>query len=120
MALSLNDVKKNTDKKKQDLFDQKEKVLRPWQTFDQMGMQTRTSSAQEAVKRARRIVEKNNDIVSKLRDGTVDDTVIEQLDSKIQDRDKNFEDFSEQFPLNHQISSQSKLKSFFRSVFGGQ
>jgi len=46
----------------------KEKVLKPWEHYDEVGNQTRTIVAQEAVRRAREIVRKNNLFAKKLRD----------------------------------------------------
>lgn len=67
MAISLKDIKNPRKEKREGLQDQKEKVLRPWETYDSLGIQTRTVSAQEAVKQARITVQKNNEMVENLK-----------------------------------------------------
>ena len=53
MAISLKDVK--------------DKVLRPWQGYEELGSQTRTMAAREAVKNAKLIVQKNDVWVENLK-----------------------------------------------------
>lgn len=67
MAIGLKDIRNPRKEKKDGLQDQKEKVLRPWETYDSLGIQTRTVSAQEAVKQARLTVQKNNEMVENLK-----------------------------------------------------
>jgi len=67
VAISLKDIKNPRKEKREGLQDQKEKVLRPWETYDSLGIQTRTVSAQEAVKQARITVQKNNEMVENLK-----------------------------------------------------
>jgi hypothetical protein len=67
VAIGLKDIKNPRKEKKDGLPDQKEKVLRPWETYDSLGIQTRTVSAQEAVKHARLTVQKNNEMVENLK-----------------------------------------------------
>jgi len=67
VAIGLKDIKNPRKDKKDGLPDQKEKVLRPWETYDSLGIQTRTVSAQEAVKHARLTVQKNNEMVESLK-----------------------------------------------------
>lgn len=67
MAIGLKDIKNPRKEKREGIPDQKEKVLRPWETYDSLGVQTRTVSAQEAVKQARITVQKNNEMVENLK-----------------------------------------------------
>jgi len=66
MAISLKDISKNkmgiaTDLKKSDFHKEfaKEKTLRPWESFDTAQIKTRTLRAQEAVRKAQAIVQRN-------------------------------------------------------------
>ncbi len=73
MALSLDQI--TTSKKiiPSKHSPQKEKVLRPWETFDQLGNQTRTIAAKEAVLKAQKIVMKNNILVDQIKKGDFPD-----------------------------------------------
>jgi hypothetical protein len=67
MAISLKDVKKSKKGKKEGIRTLKDKVLRPWQGYEELGSQTRTLAAREAVKNAKLIVQKNNVWVDNLK-----------------------------------------------------
>ncbi len=67
MAIGLKDIKNTRKEKKDGLIDQKDRVLRPWEAYESLGVQTRTVSAQEAVKRAKLTVQKNNEMVENLK-----------------------------------------------------
>ena len=68
MALSLNDLNKKTKQTKQNDIGQKKK-LRPWENqWDLNEIQTRTFSAQEAVKKANEIVRKNEFMSERLQE----------------------------------------------------
>jgi hypothetical protein len=67
VAIGLKDIKNPRKEKKDDLIYQKDKVLRPWEAYESLGVQTRTVSAQEAVKRAKLTVQKNNEMVENLK-----------------------------------------------------
>ncbi len=68
MAISLEQIQKSKpDFKKTNKFE-KEKVLRPWETFDQLGTQTRTIAAKEAVRKAQIIVQKNSQMIKDLKE----------------------------------------------------
>lgn len=67
MAIGLKDIKNPRKEKKDGLIDQKDRVLRPWEAYESLGVQTRTVSAQEAVKRAKLTVQKNNEMVESLK-----------------------------------------------------
>ncbi len=57
MALSLDQINKH--KKSAPATAEcpdKKQLLRPWQSFDKLGTQTRTVAAKEAVERARRMI----------------------------------------------------------------
>ena len=71
MALSLDQLNKKSEKRQLPKSMHKSKVLRPWETFDQLGSQTRTISAKEAVIRAQKIVDRNNNLVEKLKSDIV-------------------------------------------------
>lgn len=67
MAISLKDIKNIKKGKKEDAGTLKKKVLRPWQGYEELGSQTRTLMAREAVKSARLTVQKNNVWVENLK-----------------------------------------------------
>jgi len=67
MAISLKDVKKSKRGKKENIRTLKDKVLRPWQGYEELGSQTRTLMAREAVKNAKLTVQKNNVWVENLK-----------------------------------------------------
>jgi len=67
VAISLKDVKRSKKGKKEDISTLKEKVLRPWQGYEDLGSQTRTLMAREAVKSAKLTVQKNNVWVENLK-----------------------------------------------------
>lgn len=67
MAIGLKDIKNPKKDRRESNFDQKQKVLRPWEDYDSLGIQTRTVTAQEAVKRARLIVQRNEEMVENLK-----------------------------------------------------
>ena len=77
MAISLGDIKRKKTEQKElrELKDRyKERVLRPWENFtpqdpvfDQIGPRPRTHMAQQAVKRAREIVERNKVMVAEIK-----------------------------------------------------
>jgi len=67
MAISLKDVKNRKKGKKGDNKLLKDKVLRPWQGYEELGSQTRTVAAREAVKSAKLTVQKNNVWVDNLK-----------------------------------------------------
>ena len=85
MAIGLKDIKNPRKDKREELPDQKEKVLRPWETYDSLGVRTRTVAAQEAVKQARITVQKNNAMVELLKKNSYKpkEEVVGKADSKI-------------------------------------
>ncbi|EQC49128.1 hypothetical protein M899_0765 [Bacteriovorax sp. BSW11_IV] len=118
MALSLGDIQKHSEKGRATRTELKERVLRPWETFDQRGLQTRTNQAQEAVKRAREIVEKNNLMVDRLREGHVNEEVVKNIEFSHEERMKRFEDEATEFivaPI--QVQKGKGLFSLIRDVF---
>ena len=82
MAIGLKDIRNPRKERKDGLPDQKEKVLRPWETYDSLGIQTRTVSAQEAVKHARLTVQKNNEMVENLKKNSYNPNVKEDEKAK--------------------------------------
>jgi len=67
MAISLKDIKKSKKGNKGQFRTLKDKVLRPWQGYEELGSQTRTLAGREAVKNAKLIVQKNNVWVANLK-----------------------------------------------------
>ena len=64
MAIGLSDIQKRKQGFKQSFSaPENDKLLRPWQSYDNLGTQTRTYVAQEAVRKAKDIVKKNNRMV---------------------------------------------------------
>jgi hypothetical protein len=67
MAIGLSDIKNTKKSLKSEKSGVKEKALRPWEGYDTYGNQTRTVGAQEAVRKAREIVESNDRMIRKLK-----------------------------------------------------
>lgn len=84
MAISLGDIKRKTAKRGEELRERyKQRVLRPWESFSPQTSQTppdipgiipeeglpwpRTYAAQQAVKRAREIVERNKVMIAEIK-----------------------------------------------------
>ncbi|MCK5074238.1 MAG: hypothetical protein KAQ98_12480 [Bacteriovoracaceae bacterium] len=67
MALDLNQIKESRKKLQFVSDDSKKCLTKPWELFEEAGDQLRTFTAQEAVKKARRIVKQNDEQVSRLR-----------------------------------------------------
>lgn len=67
MAIGLLDIKNTKKSLKSEKSGGKEKALRPWEGYETHGNQTRTVGAQEAVRKAREIVENNNKMIRKLK-----------------------------------------------------
>ncbi|HLE11056.1 MAG: hypothetical protein A2504_01840 [Bdellovibrionales bacterium RIFOXYD12_FULL_39_22] len=102
MALSLD--KLTTPKKlspsKHTL--QKDKVLRPWETFDQLGNQTRTVAAKEAVLKAQKIVLKNNAMVEEIKRKYQNSNLCSNLSSELnikKDLEKEVRNESSSLPI---------------------
>lgn len=105
MALGLNDINKNKKRQKklveiENDFD-KERVLRPWEGFEDLGGQTRTIIAQEAVRKARQIVERNNAMTQKFEE-----------EWNRRKEEKEFNEFMQQKQLDQKKESDSQKKSF--------
>lgn len=113
MALSLDAVnKKRIQNKKNDNI-KKDKVLRPWETFDQLGSQTRTVAAQEAVKKAQMIVERNKSnsrVFSEDCDSTSGIDFNSHMDAKIDEFKKIRKD-------SCKIKSDTGVVGFFKDMF---
>lgn len=122
MALRLNDVtakNKATRVKSNEIEEQR--VLRPWETFDRLGAQTRTISAREAVKNARRKVQENNDLVNKLREGFVEVEKARDWDNFVDNKqiklDQEIKELSSEMK---KINTKPGVISFFKEMFKSQ
>lgn len=89
MAIGLKDIKNPRKEKREGAQDQKEKVLRPWETYDSLGIQTRTVTAQEAVRQARITVQKNNEMVENLKKNSYNPKEKEELMPEANDLPKS-------------------------------
>jgi hypothetical protein len=119
MAIRLNDVTaKNKATKHKAAEIEEQRVLRPWETFDKLGAQTRTISAREAVKSARKKVEENNELVNRLREGFVEVEKARDWDSYIDDKqiklDQEVKELSSQMK---KINTKPGVISFFKEMF---
>ncbi|WP_372652753.1 hypothetical protein [Halobacteriovorax sp.] len=119
MALRLNDVTaKNKATKAKSLEVEEQRVLRPWETFDKLGAQTRTISAREAVKNARRKVQENNDLVNKLREGFVEVEKARDWDNFVDNKqiqlDQEIKELSSEMK---KINTKPGVISFFKEMF---
>lgn len=90
MAIGLKDIKNPRREKREGLQEQKEKVLRPWETYDSLGIQTRTVAAQEAVKQARITVQKNIEMVENLKKNSYKPKEKSDLNLEANGRPKGF------------------------------
>ncbi len=138
MALGLNDIKKNKVAKYTDFssLDRQQpenredqqttnKPLRPWESFNETKHRTRTVGAQEAVRKARTIVEKNNAISATLLERAL---TKEQLDQnaarklKIETEKAEFAKIGEPKELDFSFArtehNQKSLSSVLKSFFG--
>lgn len=119
MALGLGDIQKHGQKNRSSNNELKQRVLRPWETFDQRGLQTRTSQAQEAVKRAREIVARNNSMVDQLREGVVDEQKLKDIEVSEAERLRGFDDEATEFVVAPiQVQKGKGIFSLIRDVFG--
>ena len=67
MAIGLSDIKNSKKNLNKNQSGEKQKALRPWEGYDNYGIKTRTLGAQEAVRKAKEIVENNNRMISDLK-----------------------------------------------------
>jgi hypothetical protein len=88
VAIGLKDIKNPRKEKKDGLMDQKDRVLRPWEAYESLGVQTRTVSAQEAVKRAKLTVQKNNEMVENLKKNSYNPKEKQNLNPEEKDNQK--------------------------------
>ena len=67
MALSLKDIAKPAKQQKTEPaeIDIKEHSIRPWESFEELTLQTRTVTAREAVYKAKHIVRENEQMIKK-------------------------------------------------------
>lgn len=119
MALGLGDIQKHGQKSREAGLELKQRVLRPWETFDQRGLQTRTNQAQAAVKRAKEIVARNNAMVEELRTGVVDEQKLREMEEFEALRLRRFDEEETEFivaPI--QVQKGKGIFSLIRDVFG--
>jgi hypothetical protein len=122
VAIRLNDVTtKNKERKDKLDLEDKERVLRPWETFEKLGAQTRTLGAREAVKSAREKVKTNNELVDRLRDGFVEMEKARDWDAQIDSKqirlDSDIKDLSSSLK---KINTKPGVISFFKEMFKAQ
>lgn len=80
--------------------------LRPWENYDEVELSTRTYAAQEALLKARRIREKNEDLARSMREGHVSQDVEKKLSEEQLTREQAF-NFSE----TQMNSREAKIKT---------
>ena len=68
MAIGLDELKQNKTLKKNQSRVAKNKALRPWESNDNVEYSIRTIGAVEAVRKAKDIVEKNNEMIGRLHE----------------------------------------------------
>jgi len=122
VAIRLNDITSKTkERKEQAQLIDKERVLRPWETFEKLGAQTRTIGAREAVKSAREKVKSNNELVDRLRDGFVEMEKARNWDDEVNDKqiklDSDIKDLSSTLK---KINTKPGVISFFKEMFKAQ
>ncbi len=117
MAIGLEDLKKKTNSKcsNQKKISTKEKVVKPWESFDQFS-QVRTIAATEAVKNAREITSKNNQIHQKLMEDQSTNTHSAQspiADKPLSEHKSNYPDSN----FKKQNGIISLLKYIYSQIF---
>ncbi len=122
MAIRLNDVTaKNKATKARTTEIAEQRSLRPWESFDKLGAQTRTISAREAVKNARRKVQENNELVNKLREGFVEVEKARDWDNFVDNKqiklDQEIKELSSEMK---KINTKPGVISFFKEMFKAQ
>jgi len=122
MAIRLNDVTAKNKERKEKLSPiDKERVLRPWETFEKLGAQTRTLGAREAVKSAREKVKSNNELVDRLRDGFVEMEEARNWDAEIDSKQIKLDsDIKELSSSLKKINTKPGVISFFKEMFKAQ
>ena len=115
MAICLNDVKKKKISVKPKSLEFKDKIVRPWETFDDQSGKTRTVSAKEAVFRARQIVGNNEQLVEKLRNGCQGTDYLWDLDRETEKMGPFISDENPQKVLK--IKRNNTFFSFVRDIF---
>lgn len=65
-------------------------LLRPWSSGEDASLNARTYASKEAVKRARKIARKNEELAKALRRGFVDDEKEKEIEAMIHNREKLF------------------------------
>ncbi len=123
MAIGLKDLRKiKEERQKRAKKQEKETTLRPWHSFNDRGMETRTLRAKEAIGRAREIVEGNNNMVSAIRNGIVPEEDIVRWEMQIEERQELFEFRDEEFEFRkvrdlRQTKTGDGILSFFKDLF---
>ena len=114
MAIGLLDIKKSKKNLKPGVFKEKDKALRPWEAYDTGANQTRTVGAQEAVRKAREIVENNNLMVQKLKMDVKKEIFVHQDNLVENENSQNSQE--EKIPAPIKVKSKSGIFGLFRDM----
>lgn len=122
MAISLDDLKVIKENKKEIKKEQKNFVLRPWQSFSNSNIETRTLRAQEAVRKAEAIVKDNNLMVDEIRGSNVSSEEASKHDDNLKNRHEKFDFKDDDFELRilSEVKSQrekSGIWGMIKSIF---
>lgn len=139
MALSLDEInlkKKIKSKKGIELSDgggdqskglsnDKEKIVRPWEKFEDQGNQTRTIVAQEAVRKAREIVERNNEMIHRFQESFEETLKKRPERAKSEDLEEDCEDYfvdtnkeeKRSRPLPRMFKKKSGIINMMKEIF---
>ena len=124
MAIGLKDIERARKKEKfqepvKEKISDEDKSVRPWEESENLGLKVRTESAREAVRRARVIVNKNNELVSSIRaknskiESENDFLISENIENK--KNNLNFEEIGEYFDEdNYSLSIWPLLKNWWK------
>jgi len=116
MALSLEQVNNNKKKNIQANLDVKEKANRPWESKSS-GSQSYAGNL--AAKKARAIVEKNNQIVDDIRSFKVSPESVNAVEGYIEERTKQFDNLVDSTMVVQKIKTKKGiLGRFKRAVLG--
>lgn len=91
--------------------------LRPWENYDDVQLTTRTFSAREALMKAQKIREKNDELARSMREGHVSKEVEQRLNDEQEKREQAFDFRATQMnPHEAKIKTAPSWLSFMRDL----
>lgn len=90
MTVTLKDLRQKNPENKRLEVQHKEFPVKPWQSFGEQGLNTRTLRAKEAILRTKNIIKKNDKMVSMIRENIVSKCQIDKWELKSEQQQKKF------------------------------